>query len=1127
MLLAGASLSASAFAVAYYADHSALASGKWVKIRVTEKGVQQLTATQLKAAGFDNPEAVRVYGYGGAQLSELASTTNWPADDLKQTYSVYSDGVLYFWGIPANFTSLKRHNTYGNYYDFQSNTYSSSGYYFLSDNLMDRKEITKQTATPSDNGSDVQYAYTNQYWYEFNFNPGRYGQIFLGKNITSDGNARYEHQWNVRQAMPGSDAFILSSFAHKSDYKSGFADSIASVKGTTVFGEYLSASSAESYSYSINTHMGKATLPSDIADPLSTISTISKIGDKNATLQTINHQVLTYKEFCDISNLSGVSQRIYDFQTPKYNDRIRVVTDSKNLRCWNIEKYPNSIIEYTGITYTTNSDGKFTAYLTPKLTENSQLVFFNADQTQYTPEIIGTVPNQDLHGSETPNMLIITTPALHEQAERLAQYHRDADSWTVLVVDQEKVFNEFSSGTPDATAIRRFVKMFNDRERASVDKFRSVLLFGRGSYDNRNLTKLNDPATQLIMYENDNENSISANCSDDYFVTVSDYSNSFNTLNPSAIGVGRIPVISVQEATDVVDKLLAYYNRTDKTALWRARTALISDYEDSSCSISFSTSAETACDSFYNAQTASVKNAIGIKPVKLYCDNYTRNANAYAESAKQVMKKYLSDGVSSVYFVGHAAAYALTKTAKLWTTQDAGQVKYSRLPFFAVAGCDVAALDHDSRGLAERMFLTKDGGSIASFGASRTVYDKQNNILVRALFKYLYTLNSVDSKPYTIGEAAVRAKGSSNYCINNHAYMLIGDPAMRLPVPQDLAKVLTVNSTDLASASIYPGQEVTVTGTICDADGNVDTAYNGEVTVGLYEAQIDLGKNARGDREHVYTQNDILSETSSTVTAGKFSVTFIVPREVSQQNANASLQVVAMDDGNSKFVVSSADIYMNGNDETKYKKDTTAPVISSMYLNNTNFCEGDLISSGSTIKLYADFSDDTALSTHSNAVASVGVTLDDTYTINLDDISISADAKTGHLSAVVDNLSAGRHTLRLIVGDKAGNTTTRTLAFFYDRYDAICSLSVEPSMSSDETVISINADNFISGRLFVSNDAGDILFSTDLSEAVYKWDYCGNDGERLKCGAYNVYAQICTANATASTSKSKVVVPKQ
>jgi hypothetical protein len=40
------------------------------------------------------------------------------------------------------------------------------------------------------------------------------------------------------------------------------------------------------------------------------------------------------------------------------------------------------------------------------------------------------------------------------QAERLAAYHRSDESYNVQVVDVNKIYNEFSSGSKDITAIR-------------------------------------------------------------------------------------------------------------------------------------------------------------------------------------------------------------------------------------------------------------------------------------------------------------------------------------------------------------------------------------------------------------------------------------------------------------------------------------------------------------------------------------------------------------------------------------------------------------------------------------------------------------------------------------------------
>ena len=62
----------SAASANHYSPSSVLSSGRWVKIRVNESGIQQITHQQLKDWGFDDPAKVTVYGFGGvAGVPEL------------------------------------------------------------------------------------------------------------------------------------------------------------------------------------------------------------------------------------------------------------------------------------------------------------------------------------------------------------------------------------------------------------------------------------------------------------------------------------------------------------------------------------------------------------------------------------------------------------------------------------------------------------------------------------------------------------------------------------------------------------------------------------------------------------------------------------------------------------------------------------------------------------------------------------------------------------------------------------------------------------------------------------------------------------------------------------------------
>ena len=53
-----------------YKGNSVLADGKFVKIRIEESGVYKLTFEDLRDMGVNNPANVKIFGYGGALLSQ-------------------------------------------------------------------------------------------------------------------------------------------------------------------------------------------------------------------------------------------------------------------------------------------------------------------------------------------------------------------------------------------------------------------------------------------------------------------------------------------------------------------------------------------------------------------------------------------------------------------------------------------------------------------------------------------------------------------------------------------------------------------------------------------------------------------------------------------------------------------------------------------------------------------------------------------------------------------------------------------------------------------------------------------------------------------------------------------------
>ena len=78
-----------------YADRSVLAGGSWVKISVAQSGVCRMSFDELRDAGINNPSDVRVFGYGGAQLTQ--DFTRRKIDDLPQVPVYVGDGYVLFY----------------------------------------------------------------------------------------------------------------------------------------------------------------------------------------------------------------------------------------------------------------------------------------------------------------------------------------------------------------------------------------------------------------------------------------------------------------------------------------------------------------------------------------------------------------------------------------------------------------------------------------------------------------------------------------------------------------------------------------------------------------------------------------------------------------------------------------------------------------------------------------------------------------------------------------------------------------------------------------------------------------------------------------------------------------------
>ena len=182
-----------------------------------------------------------------------------------------------------------------------------------------------------------------------------------------------------------------------------------------------------------------------------------------------------------------------------------------------------------------------------------------------SPEYVYNITNQDHHADKEVDMVIIipTSQKLLSPAQRLADFHEQHDSLKVKIVPADELYNEFSSGTPDANAYRRYLKMLYDRAETEEQQPKYLLLFGDAVWDNRMLTsdcKAFDPDDYLLAFESENSFSELYCYVDDGWFTLLDDGEGTNQLSSDKqdVAVGRFPVTTLTDAEAVVDKTISY-----------------------------------------------------------------------------------------------------------------------------------------------------------------------------------------------------------------------------------------------------------------------------------------------------------------------------------------------------------------------------------------------------------------------------------------------------------------------------------------------------------------------------------------------------------------------------------------
>ena len=1108
------SIQALALSTSKYATSSKLKSGHWVKVKVDKNGIYELTYDELAEMGFSDPTKVRIYGQGGYVISEVLNGSQ--TDDLVAVPYDHANNKIFFYAKgPVKMTL----STSGRFSRSSINTYSTAGYYFITESNTGANTI-KNMSSPTLSGSNVIDTSLNFVYHESESR----SYLSSGKDLYGE-TLPAEITMNLQGRTEGTSITVQTAAAVRA----------ASTTGTTLTAtvgsdEVPFKANQATFTSPAGYDQFKLIQPYASVKP-STESTTYKLSVGAANAAELSYGALDYAiiTYTQDNALGSKSQIAMYYGNITQDDKIRIYHDS-NLHLWNVSnpqtplrvKYLNSKIteEIDGMTIETDVDDASFGNLSSSIA----LVAFDPTKTLYKISGYEQVSNQNIHGTPTPDMVIICPTLLIDEAKRLAQVHRDHDNYDVLVVDQKQVFNEFSSGTPDAMAYRLMLKMFYDR---NPEKIKHLLLFGGGYFDNRQLSRTKGE-NYLLTYQSTNSyNTITTYVSDDFFGTLGDNTGQNLTSEIVSIGVGRLPVLNKEEANNMISKIESYINSTDYSN-WRNKILIMDESGDDNIHMYQGADLLTTLSGTSSAD-------IDVKKLHIAAYNTTSGVatgNNNAKSSVLQLAEFFQQGLLFATYMGHGGSSGISKNG-VWNTNKVMETPISRLPVMSMAACDIANFDSDIRGIGELMVITPERGAIGLFTTTRTVEANENHIINNAFLKALLTLND-DNTPRTLGEAyrlAKQAYGSAA-SRNKMCYTLFADPALRPNIPRPMATVNTINGKSVSETPVVkPMAKTTITGQINNASGAVDTDFNGEATISVYDAEVLYQHITYASNEaDIYHNRQLLTESTVKVTNGTFTAEVIVPKEC-QADRQGLIKVYAHSTDNKNLVNGATSAFTYAEyDATDAETiiDTEAPTVVKMYINDeTTFGNNMTVAPDFTINIEA---------TDNIAFGNQSQTIGRQMTLVLDGVSyydevrgyanIEDNGKKLSISMPVNSLTEGQHTLAFTVYDAAGNSSSQTVTFIVVNPDVKAVLTVAESPTRESATFNFE-HKFASEptvKITVINADKKIVWQKEVTSFPYVWDLNDASGNRIPAGVYQFYGTASTSSQNAGTEKSRLVI---
>ena len=1111
-----------------YTQSSVLSSGSWVKIAIDKDGIYKLTDAELKNMGFSDPSKVAVFGYGGWPLDEDFSKPY--IDDLPAVPVLRKDGYLLFYGRGTRKWEYKNEQYTGQTgrktFVHTNNPYSEYGYYFLtsSQNVKEMETIKSE----SKDAVEVFDTFDDYLLHEKDLvSLNTSGRELFGESLMSPISVPFNNIEGIVQE----DAVVECRLIAKTDVAKKFTLSIEDedVVNSTISGvssntnnyTYIKARSTQAF----GTWTGKKDKNFIIK------VNYSERNNKTAFLDYIRvhlkRELRTYNEPTFFRNISSIGHK----------SRFTIKNANSNTTVWDVTDALNPKVMEAELS------GTDLSFIIPEADLLREFVVIQLDKTipSISAKEAQQVTNQNLHGSEQVDMVIISPLAFKSEAERLQKAHEEKDGLITRIFTPEEIYNEFSSGTPDATAYRRLMKMFYDRSKDNAKSPKYLLLFGDGSFDNRFLTKdwkdvsESERKNMLLTYQTTESLNMYSYPVDDYFGFLEDSNESLSSADLN-LGIGRFPVRTRKQATVVVDKVISYMNNSD-FGIWKNSLCFIAD--DGSNADTFDIVHQNDAEALAKVIEESRQEYIANK---IYFDAFKKDLGGggkYPEVEERIIEK-LRNGMFLLNYVGHGNTESLSDEMVI-KHSDILKYTYKHLPLWITATCDFCRFDAVATSAGEDVFLREKSGGIALFTTSRVAFVDINEEINA---KFMNLLFDKEYSQLRLGDI-IRKTKSNSFDTRKLGFCLIGDPALKLSYPKHRVQVTTINGSAIEKDTVVFNANawVTVEGNIIDTKGSLVSDFNGELRTKIldgYRRDSTLGNNPYKNKIYYHDYFNTVFEGGGSVKDGKFKFTFKVPKDISYSAKTCGkMSLYAFDKTRGEDAQGYFNKFLANGTKDDPDNDTQGPEIRSLFLNDSTFVSGDQVNN--TPYFYAKLWDKSGINVTGSSIGhDITLNIDNNpatnYTLNRYYEFVPDSEGEGIVRFAVPALKPGLHEAEFKVWDIMNNPTTYTFRFevveglkpFLTRIIATPTpakgnVKFHLSHNRPETQMKVGIMVYdISGRLHWKHEE---TGSSELfKDYVVDWDLRNNAGSHVRPGIYLYRAAISTNNSKEATETEKMII---